>query len=43
MNESLKVEIRIIDGKWQWAGLLSKKQLRELCKIADKMNEGNTD
>jgi hypothetical protein len=33
-----KVEIRVIDGEWQWLGWLSDEHLKELCAVADALN-----
>ena len=42
MSESmLKVEIKLVDGDWQWLGKLSPDMLKLLCEIADLMNDIN--
>lgn len=42
MSELTKVEITIVDGEWQWMGLLSKKSLKLLTQIADTMSDSDT-
>jgi hypothetical protein len=42
----LKVEIDIIrpEGNvWQWLGRMSESHLRELCELADKLSDSDTD
>lgn len=33
-----KIEITVIDGDWQWMGLLTDEQLTKLCAYADQLN-----
>lgn len=42
MSELTKVEITIVDGEWQWMGLLSKKSLKLLTQMADTMSDNDT-
>lgn len=42
MSEFTKVEITIVDGEWQWMGLLSKKSLKLLTQIAGTMSDSDT-
>lgn len=37
--EKVKVEIRLLDGEWQWLGSLTKKQLEALRAIADTLSD----
>lgn len=37
--EKVKVEIRLLDGEWQWLGKLTQQQLDELCAIADTLSD----
>ena len=39
MIEILKVEIKLVDGEWQWLGLLTPEQLTRLTEFADKLND----
>lgn len=42
MNDGLiKVEICIVNGDWQWTGKLSTESLKQLCKLADKLNDAD--
>jgi hypothetical protein len=34
MDNRIKVEIKIINGEWQWMGSLTPKMLKVLIKIA---------
>ena len=34
----LKVEIKLVDGEWQWLGLLTPENLTKLTQYADKLN-----
>jgi hypothetical protein len=38
MIEILKVEIRLVNGDWQWLGLLTNEQLKRLTEYADNLN-----
>jgi hypothetical protein len=42
-KDQLKVEIKIVDGEWQWLGYLGKSQLRNICEYADKLNDAFMD
>lgn len=37
----LKVEIKLVDGEWQWLGKLSKKSLKALCAVADTLSDAD--
>ena len=37
-EEQIRVEIKIVDGEWQWLGRMNEHQLELLCEIADALN-----
>lgn len=39
MSKLIKVEIKLVDGDWQWMGKLSKNDLKILCHLADFMSD----
>jgi hypothetical protein len=39
MSKSVKVEICLVNGDWQWLGKLTEEQLTLLCKIADGLSD----
>lgn len=39
--EKLKVEIKLIDGDWQWMGKMTPTMLKILCNIADTLSDGS--
>lgn len=41
MSKLIKVEIKLVDGEWQWLGKLSKNDLKALCTLADNLSDAS--
>jgi len=39
MSKIVKVEIKLVDGEWQWMGVLLQKDLEFICKMADDLSD----
>lgn len=37
--DKVKVEIKLVDGDWQWLGKITKKNLALLCEFADLLSD----
>lgn len=43
MSDLTKVEIKEVDGDWQWLGKLTPEMLRLLCSIASTLSDNSVE